>query len=84
MQKVNTLNVAGPRAGKDSEIYRDVVTILEKTIQILRNEERSANAKPQPFKPLRPPKTVKDAVARLISELPLKDKTVIAIWLRLN
>jgi hypothetical protein len=78
MQKVNTLNVAGPRASKDSEIYRDVVTILEKTIQILRDEERSANAKPQQFKPLRPPKTVKDAVARLISELPLKDKTIIA------
>jgi hypothetical protein len=78
MQKVNTLNVAGPRASKDSEIYRDVVTILEKTIQILRDEERSANAKSQQFKPLRPPKTVKDAVARLISELPLKDKTIIA------
>ncbi len=78
MQKVSTLNVAGPRAGKDSEIYRDVVTILEKTIQILRDEERRVNAKPQQIKPLRPPKTVKDAVGRLISELSLKDKTMIA------
>jgi hypothetical protein len=78
MQKVNTLNVAGPRTSKDSEIYRDVVTILEKTIQILRNEERIASAKPKRFKHLRPPKTVKNAVDRLISELSLKDKAMIA------
>jgi Circularly permutated YpsA SLOG family/Domain of unknown function (DUF6794) len=78
MQKVDTLNVAGPRASNDTEIYRDVVTILEKTIQILRGEERRANAKPTQFKFIRPPKTVKDAVGRLISELSLKDKTMIA------
>ena len=59
----------------DSDI---TLNILEKTNQILKDEERSTNAKPQQFKLLRPPKTVKDTVVRLISELPLKDKTIIA------
>ena len=73
MQKVKAMNVAGPRASKDSEIYRDVVTILEKTIQILRNEERRAD-----FKPFEPPKTVEEAVERLVAEMAFKDKTTLA------
>ena len=73
MQKVNTLNVAGPRASKDSEIYRNVVTILEKTIQILRNEEKRAD-----FKLFGPPKAVEEAVDRLVAEMALKDKTTLA------
>jgi len=73
LQKVETLNIAGPRASKDSEIYRDVVAILEKTIQILRDEQRKAISKPSG-----PPKTVEDAVDRLITEMALKDKTTLA------
>ena len=77
LQRVQTLNVAGPRASKDREIYRDVVTILEKTIQILKDEERRANFKPKQIKPLRP-KTVEQAVDRLIIDMALKDKTTLA------
>jgi hypothetical protein len=54
------------------------LTILERTIQILRDEERKTEQKIQFSKPSEPPKTVDKAVNRLISELSLKDKTTIA------
>jgi hypothetical protein len=73
LQRVKILNVAGPRASKDFEIYRDVVTILEKTIQILKDKERRANSEPS-----EPPKTVEETVDRLVAEMPLKDKTSLA------
>jgi len=73
LQRVKILNVAGPRASKDPEIYRDVVTILEKTIQILKDKERRANSEPS-----EPPKTVEETVDRLVAEMPLKDKTSLA------
>ena len=73
LQKVDTLNVAGPRASKDREIYRDVVTILEKTVQILKDGERKANSKPTEL-----PKTVEETVDRLVIETALKDKTTLA------
>ena len=73
LQRVKILNVAGPRASKDPEIYRDVVTILERTIQILKDKERRANSEPS-----EPPKTVEETVDRLVAEMPLKDKTSLA------
>ena len=64
------LNIAGPRASKDPAIYIDVFKILDmaykiKRVDQIRNIEKL-------------PKTVDDAVERLIAELPLKDKTTIA------
>ena len=50
---------------------------LENAIKILR-EEREPENKSQLSQPSEPPKTVDKAVKRLISELPLKDKTMIA------
>jgi hypothetical protein len=73
LQRVDVLNVAGPRASKDLEIYRDVVAILEKTIQILRDEDKRANSKLSG-----PPKTVEETVDRLVVEMALKDKTTLA------
>jgi hypothetical protein len=35
LQRIEILNVAGPRTTKDPSIYRDVLTILEKTLQII-------------------------------------------------
>jgi hypothetical protein len=81
MQRVEVLNVAGPRASKDPEIYDDVFKILEQTIQILRDEEGRSGVESGPGagrKPSKPPTTVDQAVERLISELSLKDKTTIA------
>jgi len=73
--------VAGPRASKDPRIYSDVIRILEQTIQILIDEDKKFDVDFGPDtkrKPLKPPKTVDQAVDRLIDELPLKDKTTIA------
>jgi hypothetical protein len=72
MQWIEILNVAGPRASKDQQIYSDVITILEHAIQILRDEENRSDIKPQQ------PLTVEEAVERLVAELPPKDKTSIA------
>ena len=42
MQRVEVLNVAGPRASKDPEIYGDVFEILEQTIQIIIDEDNKS------------------------------------------
>ena len=81
MRNIRILNVAGPRASKDPEIYGDVVRILEQTIQILIYEDKKSGAESGPDtnrKPLNPPKTVDQAVERLISEMAFKDKSTIA------
>jgi len=81
LQKVQALNVAGPRASEDTQIYADVVIILEKVIKILTDEESRTRVElkhPEKGKHSNPPKTVNEAVERLINELSLKDKTTIA------
>jgi hypothetical protein len=72
LRRIVILNVAGPRASKDQQIYRDVITILEHAIQILRDEEGESDSKPQQ------PETIAEAVERLVVELPLKDRITIA------
>ncbi|MGB9441925.1 MAG: DUF6794 domain-containing protein, partial [Desulfobacterales bacterium] len=67
---IKILNVAGPRASKDPAIYNDVFKILDMAYKIhkvdqIRNLEKL-------------PKTVDEAVEKLIKDLPLKDKTTIA------
>jgi len=81
LRRIDILNVAGPRASKDQQIYSDVKTILEQAIQILIDEDKKSNIISAPDtkrKSLKPPITVDQAVKRLISELSLKDKTTIA------
>jgi hypothetical protein len=70
LQHIKILNVAGPRASKDSTIYNDAFRVLEIAHKIhgkglIGNIEKL-------------PGTVDEAVERLIGELPLKDKTKIA------
>ena len=81
MQNIQILNVAGPRASKDPEIYGDVVKILAQTIKILIYERKKSDPESglnTNRKPSKTPKTVDQAVERLISELSFKDKTTIA------
>ncbi|MBW1855275.1 MAG: putative molybdenum carrier protein, partial [Deltaproteobacteria bacterium] len=81
LQRVQVLNVAGPRASKDPGIYSDVTRILEQTIQILIDEDKKFGVDfviDTKRKTSKLPKTVDQAVDRLIDELPLKDKTTIA------
>jgi len=81
LQRVQILNVAGPRASEDTQIYSDVVIILEKVVQILTDEGRKSQVvlkHPDKGRPSTPPTTVQEAVDRLIDELSLKDKATIA------
>jgi hypothetical protein len=87
LHRIKILNVAGPRLSKDPNIYVDVFRILEWAIKIYRMEQISSAEKIELAKikqSKRTPKTVEEAVNRLISELSLKDKTTIAnmerIW----
>jgi len=73
---IKILNVAGPRASKDPAIYNDVFKILDMAYKIhkvdqIRNLEKL-------------PKTVDEVVEKLIKDLPLKDKTIIAKMAKKN
>ena len=81
MHQLKILNVAGPRASKDPNIYVDAFRILEWAFKIYRLEDLSPAQKAEldkikEFAP--PPKTVDEAVRRLISDMSLKDKTIVA------
>jgi hypothetical protein len=76
LQRVQVLNVAGPRASEDRQIYSDVVIILEQVIRIFNDEKRKPEMVLQHSTIA--PSTVEDAVLTLIEALSLKDKTTIA------
>ncbi len=81
LHQIKTLNVAGPRVSKDPNIYVDVFRILEWAFKIYRIEDITPAKKTELDKikePAKPPKTVDEAVKRLISDMSLKDKTIIA------
>jgi hypothetical protein len=67
LRGISTLNVAGPRASKDPRIYEAVTRILKGLLYP--PPERIVSTLPN---------TVDEAVRRLNSDLPLKDKTMIA------
>jgi hypothetical protein len=83
--KVEVLNVAGPRASKDPAVYRDAVNILE-SAYYLGLAETSMNSagnlkdlmQSHSEPPPAAPRTVAEAVERLAANMPLKDKTTIA------
>jgi len=68
--KIKTLNVAGPRASKDPEIYEDVFRILEMAYKIS-NYEYWSPIEDQP-------KTVDEAIKYLLFKLSSRDKLIIA------
>ena len=67
--RIETLNVAGPRASKDPKIYRAVFELLETVYYIAIAEENVVA-----MRGIGMPKTVDDAVKRLIANMPLKFK----------
>jgi hypothetical protein len=79
---IEILNVAGPRESKDKLIYQDVLKIIESVyyLELIENSGPESEQLQSNDRSVydQPPKTVQEAVARLISELPLKDKTTIA------
>jgi hypothetical protein len=79
LQRIEVLNIYGPRASEDSEIYSDVSRILEMTLKMHRiDESEPVNKAKERKRSTNPPKTVNDAVERISSELTLKDKVTIA------
>ena len=83
--KVEILNVAGPRASKDPTVYKDTVNILESAYYLGLAETSMSGAgnikdllKSQIEPPPEAPRTVSEAIDRLAANLPLKDKTTIA------
>jgi hypothetical protein len=81
---IEVLNVTGSRASEDSDIYKDTYFILEDTILLsllhaksgekLTDYDRKKLLDKLPISP----KTVDEAVDRMISDLDLKSKTKIA------
>jgi len=79
---IEILNVAGPRASKDSQIYSAVLKLIESVhyLQLLKTSRPEAgavkNSVPGAFNRL--PQTVREAVEMLTVQLPLKQKATIA------
>jgi len=84
LHKIEILNVAGPRASKDPEIYQDVKYIIEGVILLglakVEPDEHLTDFNKNKYleKLPAPPKTVNEAVDRLISDLDLKSRVKIA------
>jgi len=80
--EVSVLNIAGPRASKDPEIYLDAMNILESAYYLGMIEENTSGSNAKTLQksdqPYSPPATAEDAIKKLISEMSLKAKTTIA------
>jgi len=78
---IEIVNVAGPRASKDPKIYKDTLNILESSYYLGLIHSGTTGDKPTSETvniPSRRPQNIDEAVERLISQLPLKDKTTMA------
>jgi hypothetical protein len=75
---IEVLNVAGPRASKDPEIYLDVVNIIETVSYLALINSNSPAAYVHPDHTYIPPQTVPEAIDWLIAEMSLKVRTTIA------
>ena len=73
MNDIRVLNVAGSRAKKDPEIYDDTVRLLTAVFNLFFLDSRRVERS----KPLYP-RTVEDAVDRLLVEIPIKQRVSIA------
>jgi hypothetical protein len=82
--KIEVLNIAGPRASKDPAIYRDTVEMLETAFYIDFIDIKMPHQVSVPhntrvaMKKVNLPRTVDQALTRLMSDLSLRDKTKIA------
>lgn len=76
--RIEVLNVAGPRASHDPDIYNAVAGIIESAFFLLQIKDRSATEIAPASAGLPMPRSVEEAVSRLLSGLSLKDKATIA------
>jgi hypothetical protein len=71
--RINTLNVTGPRSSKNSKIYQAVYNLLETIYYMAIAKEDVVAMRGSGL-----PKTVDEAVSRLVLNMPLKAKTELA------
>ncbi len=83
--EIEVLNVAGPRASKDPSVYKEASNILESAYYLGLAETSMSGAgnlkdllQSHADPPPAAPSTVDEAVDRLLSNMPLKDKTTVA------
>jgi len=78
---INVLNVAGPRASKDSKIYQSTLDIIESVLFLCFSENnfihkaKKWNDKEHPSDL---PKTVDEAAIDIINEMDLRDRSMLA------
>ncbi|MEJ5357425.1 MAG: putative molybdenum carrier protein [Desulfobacterales bacterium] len=76
---IRVLNVAGPRASKDPEIYDRAFRLLEAVLVLdAASPPPAVKKSPRRRAEPSPPQSVREAVARLEEDLPLKDRVRIA------
>jgi len=83
--EIEILNVAGPRASKDPAVYQEALNIIESAYYLGLAETNMSGAgnlkelsQSQAEPPPEAPRTVDEAVDRLLLNIPLKDKTTVA------
>ena len=80
--EIRILNVAGPRASKDPEIYLDAMNIIESAYYLIMIEESTpgsdANTIQDLDQPYSPQLSAEEAIKKLISEMSLRAKTTVA------
>jgi hypothetical protein len=76
--RIAVLNVAGPRASKDPRIYRDALALIESAYYLHLGDAPRDAGRPAAAAPDSQPRKVKEAAARLIAALALKDRVTIA------
>ena len=84
-KKIEILNVAGPRASKDPNIYQDAVDILESSFYLgliehgMPGTDAPGKPEPRPFnRSAAAPANLAQAVEQLIFQMSLKDKATVA------
>ncbi|MDX1708540.1 MAG: putative molybdenum carrier protein [Desulfobacterales bacterium] len=79
--RIEVLNVAGPRASKDKKIYMAVFNLIESVyyLQMMNSAQNdAANYQRGAPEVANKPKTIEEAIQLLIGKLPLKEKITIA------
>lgn len=75
---IEVLNVAGPRESEDRQIYKSTMGILKSVFLLSLTHNKPSEKIRTLSPPVNLPKTVDEAVNRLVSEVPLKDRVTIA------
>jgi len=76
--RIEILHITGENVKKESHIYKDTMDILESVVYLGYTQYDKPLTIEFPLTDKKLPKTINEAVDLLISELPLKDKVVVA------